>query len=392
MSEYQLDFIRRCQSLFYVYRNFPLPVIICNCQWKVYFSNELANRYYEGATTTQGLASLLAEFDRDELLRQAVETGNCTLKEVLPLSSVNLSITPILENGKAEGLVLMFIRMDNYIDSKVYYQGTRMAETLANGIRQTVGDVFSTLDCVYQKAELMHTTWMQESFNLVALQGYSVLRLASNLTEYSRYQSGLLDLSIEEIDLKAYLEQIQKAAEPISHALQIPLRFQLPDESLYVAADIARLEAAFFNILHNAFYFTKEGNEVEVALSLSSDGDRVLLRVSDKGLGIPAEVLPDVTRPYFSYQHACSGLGAGLGLAIARLMANAHDGDLDIRSQPRKGTTVTLSLPVSRGTNTLRLEQELEPPVISDRFAPIYVGLISAALSPNGNVLSEGRK
>ncbi|MGI6404165.1 MAG: sensor histidine kinase [Oscillospiraceae bacterium] len=392
MAEYQLDFIRRYQSLFHSYRNFPLPVIICNCRWKVYFSNDLANRYYEGATTTQGLANLLDEFDREELLEQAVETGNCTLKEVLPLSGVNLSITPILEDGKAAGLVLMFIRMDNYIDSKVYYQGTRMAEVLADGIRQTVGETFSTLDCVYQKAELMRTTWMQESFNLLTLRGYNVLRLATNLTEYSRYQSGLLDLSIEDIDLNAYLEEIQKAAEPIARSMRIPLHFRLPCRELFVGVDPIRFEAALFNLLHNAFFYTKQGNEVEVSLSLSADEEWVQLQVADMGLGIPPEVLPDVTRPYFAYHHTSSVAGSGLGLAIARLMAHAHDGSLDIRSQQGKGTTVTLSLPVSRGAEMLLLEQGPAPPVVSDRFAPIYVGLISAALSPYGDIFEKREK
>ncbi|HBR08830.1 MAG TPA: hypothetical protein DD735_08065 [Clostridiales bacterium] len=384
MSEYQLDFIRRYRSLFHTYRNFPLPVIICNLQWKVHFSNELADRYYEGVTTTQGLANLLGEFDRDELLRQAVETGNCTLKEVLPLSGVNLSITPILEGEEPAGLILMLIRMDNYIDSKVYYQSTRIAGVLADGIRQTVGEVLSTLDGVYQKAELMRTAWMQESFNQVTLWGYHILRLATNLTEYARYQSGLLDLNITDMNLNAYLQSTRKTAEMLAGFMGISLELHLPEEELYVGLDPERFEAAFFNIVHNALYYTQKGNQVTVSLTSSPDGQRVLLQIADKGLGIPEGVLPDVTRPYFVYQHTPSVGGSGLGLAIAHLMAQAHDGELIIHSQEGKGTTVTLSLPAGSGYDVLLLEQETALPAVSDRFAPIYIGLMAAGLSPYG--------
>ncbi len=382
MSEYQLDFIRRYRSLFHSYRNFPLPVIICNCQWKVHFSNELANRYYEGATTTQGLANLLGEFDREKLLKQATETGNCTLKEVLPLSGINLSITPILEGEEPAGLILMLIRMDNYIDSKVYYQSTRIAGVLADGIRETVGEVLSTLDGVYQKAELMRTAWMQESFNQVTLRGYHILRLAANLTEYARYQSGLLDLKLVDMNLNAYLKSTRETAQTLAQSMGIGLEFYLPEEELYAGIDPERFEAAFFNLLHNALYYTRKGNKVTVSLCPSPDGARVLLQVADKGLGIPKGVLPDITRPYFVYQHTPSVSGSGLGLAIAHLMAQAHDGDLAIRSQEGKGTTVTLSLPVGRGFEVLLLEQGTAPPAVSDRFAPIYVGLMAAGLSP----------
>lgn len=384
MSEYQLDFIRRYQSLFHSYHNFPLPVVICNSQWKVHFSNDLANRYYEGATTTQGLARLLGEFDRDALLREAVETGNCTLHEVLPPSSVNLSITPIWEEGKPAGLILIFMRMDNYIDSKVYYQGSRMAGALADGIRETVGELLGVLDATYLKAELMGAAWMQESFNLVTLGGYRILRLSSNLTEYARYQSGLLGLQPEDQDLRAYLKGVEGAARSIADTVGVPLRFRLPEQALYASVDKARLEAAFFNLLHNALFYTCKGNEVEVSLSPSPNGQAIRLTVTDRGLGIPPEVLPDLTRPYFVYQHAAHTNTTGLGLAIANLMAQAHDGELQIRSRKNGGTAVTLSLPASRPP-ALRLEQEPTPIAALDRFAPVYVGLMAAALTPHAD-------
>lgn len=380
MGEYQFDFISRYQNLFHIYRNFPLPVVICNDRWKVHFSNDLANHYYNGVTTTQGLAALLGEFDRDALLREAVETGNCTIREIMPPSSVNLSITPILEGDKPAGLVLIFVRMDNYVDSKVYYQGTRMAGVLADGIREVVGEIFSAMDAVYLKADLMNMAWMQDGFNAVSTNSYRILRVASNLTEYARYQSGLLNLRTEETDLTFLLEGSREATGAIAAAMDTPVRFKLPKRNIYVALDRPRFEAAYYNVLHNALFYAGKGNQIEVSLSVKEQ--KALLTVADKGLGIPANILPDVTRPYFVYEHGAPTGNAGLGLAIARLMAESHSGTLAIRSREGVGTAVTFSLPLSEGAGPLRLKQTTAQGGLTDRFAPVYTGLMDAALSP----------
>lgn len=380
MSEMRFDFLQRANGLFKAYRDFPLPVVIANPQWKVYWSNDLARQYYTHVTTTQGLAAALEEFNREELLRQALEQGSCNLQDIFPLSGVNLCITPVLEEDKPWCLVLTFVRMDNLIDSKVFYRSTKLAGALSGGIREVMSDMFSALDTVSLKADLLNSAWMRDGLNTMAGSSYRMLRLAANLTEFGRYQSGLLDLRPRCLDLAGLLQSLEETTCSITASMGISATFSLPRQSLLVNLDRERFEVAFFNLLHNAAYYTRPGNHIDVKLDKHQGMAR--LTVEDRGLGIPPEVLPQVLQPYVSYGHGVPGKGLGLGLAVANLVAQTHDGTLELRSVHGRGTVVTLRLPLGEPKDTLRLEQPVDSMELTDRFSAVYVGLMDAALRP----------
>ena len=109
-------------------------------------------------------------------------------------------------------------------------------------------------------------------------------------------------------------------------------------------ADPARLRQALANLIGNALAHSPAGGRVVV--SARHAGGRVLLAVADDGEGIPAERLARVTEPGVRY---ADRPGLGLGLAVARAVAEAHGGTLEISSAPGRGSTFTLALPPAAG-------------------------------------------
>jgi signal transduction histidine kinase len=100
------------------------------------------------------------------------------------------------------------------------------------------------------------------------------------------------------------------------------------------------------NLLENATAYTPAGGEIRVSLSRSSAWAE--LRVSDTGIGIPAEELPQVFDRFFRGREARAmrPQGSGLGLAIVRHVAEVHGGEVRAESQPGRGTTFTVRLPL----------------------------------------------
>lgn len=378
-DELKFDFLKRSQALFKAYRDYPLPVVIASPRWKVYWSNDLARQYYAHITTTPGLEAALSEFDREALLREAVANGSCTIQDIFPLSGVNMNIAPVLEEDEPWGMVLTLLRMDNLIDSKVFYRSTRMAGVLSDSIREIAGEVFSALDAVHLKADLLEAAWMRDSLNAVTGNNYRMLRIAANLSEFGRYQSGLLGLSPQWVDLAGVLRELRDAVAPIARSLDIPMAFDLPEQAVPVNLDRERFEIGFFNVVHNAAYYTRPGNRVEIKLA---KGDKIRLTVTDRGLGIPADILPLAVQPYFTYGHGGGARGIGLGLAVADLVARSHEGVMEIHSTSGKGTAVTLTLPPGEWPEVLGLEQPVDSVRMMDRFSSAYSGLMDAALSP----------
>jgi len=110
-----------------------------------------------------------------------------------------------------------------------------------------------------------------------------------------------------------------------------------------VVADADRLHQVITNLLTNALKFTPAGGQVTI--DAGPDDDRAVLRVSDTGVGIPADELPRIFDRFWRGHLAVSTGGSGIGLAVAAELARAHGGELTAASNEGTGTQMTLTLP-----------------------------------------------
>ncbi len=110
-----------------------------------------------------------------------------------------------------------------------------------------------------------------------------------------------------------------------------------------IDADPRWLHQVITNLLTNALKFTAAGGHVTIEAGPS--GADAVLTVTDTGIGIPADELPRIFDRFWRGRRAAQFSGSGIGLAVAAELAQAHDGQLTARSEPGRGTEMTLSLP-----------------------------------------------
>ena len=120
-------------------------------------------------------------------------------------------------------------------------------------------------------------------------------------------------------------------------------------------------------LLDNALKYTPDGGSVTVSVGEEDNGS-VALAVSDTGVGISEEQLPLVFERFHRADSSRSEGGAGLGLSIARQIAEAHGGQIRVESTPGKGSTFTLLLPKRSRSSTT--PEDLNEPAISKRMVP----------------------
>jgi signal transduction histidine kinase len=138
---------------------------------------------------------------------------------------------------------------------------------------------------------------------------------------------------------------VSEVVESFRRAAQdqgVSLRVDLPDDLPGVQADTTRINHVFGNLLTNALKYTPPGGKITI--SAKADEERVQFFVSDTGRGIPSKYLPRIFEQFFRVPDQGKETGAGLGLAIAKEIVEAHGGTVGVESTEGKGTTFTFTL------------------------------------------------
>jgi len=143
---------------------------------------------------------------------------------------------------------------------------------------------------------------------------------------------------------------------PLQHqaaSKNITLTVELPKDMPHaVQADGALLHQAVYNLVENAIKYTPEGGQVTV--SAHSEAGQLVFEISDSGIGIMQEDMPRLFEKFYrgSQREARAQHGTGLGLAIVRSIAERHGGKVWVESEPGKGSTFHLQIPLTHAEST----------------------------------------
>lgn len=172
-------------------------------------------------------------------------------------------------------------------------------------------------------------------------------RMVDDLIDAAKTRNGQLAIHSADVSLLRVLRDALSTVEPRAAAKGVTLRVSsLEQPDVLVRGDAQRLQQVFWNLLSNAVKFTQAGGQVGVEVIAGSDVHEV--RVSDTGQGIAEQFLPEVFGA-FNKQQAQNADGLGLGLFIARHIAELHGGAIAVTSPGAgQGTVCTVSLPALR--------------------------------------------
>lgn len=176
----------------------------------------------------------------------------------------------------------------------------------------------------------------------------TVVKFVEDILDLSKLESGTIVLQKETIDLEKYLQSTLKTWEAFALTKQVSLKAEAAGGVTF-EADGSRLAQAFNNILSNSIKFTPKGGSVTLKGSAETHEGRsvVAIRITDTGVGIPAEELPRLFEKFNKFQRSGTKgeKGTGLGMSIAKEMIDLHGGTIDVESEVNKGTTFIIRLP-----------------------------------------------
>jgi len=169
-----------------------------------------------------------------------------------------------------------------------------------------------------------------------------VLVMLTTLMDITEAESGAMPLKREPVSLADVVSRAVDLYRDTADAKGVTLAASA-DDGVRASVDRTRLEQVAANLLDNAIKYTPAGGRVEV--SARREGGRAVLRVSDTGLGIPADEQPRIWDRLFRGDQSRAERGLGLGLSLVKAVVEAHGGAVSVDSQLGRGSTFTVSLP-----------------------------------------------
>jgi signal transduction histidine kinase len=214
--------------------------------------------------------------------------------------------------------------------------------TLSHELRTPLTSILGYLD-LFERGTLGALTEIQhQAISVIARNSHNLTRQLNNLLYLQEVRSSQLN----RVPVTIYDMVLRLAAElqPVAHEAGIELHMSLAP-TMVLAGDALALEQAFRNLIDNAIKFTPRGGHIRI--TLTDDPSRIILRVEDSGIGIPAEAQEKIFVPFYQVDTSLARPypGAGLGLAIVKHVVQAHGGQVTVRSTPGSGSMFTVVLP-----------------------------------------------
>lgn len=328
---------------------------------------EVANAHYESLLPGQDLIGRpfrevpLAGEGSQELLDRVFETGEPYFGRSIRLALgggsggdgerfFDVAYQPAPdEDGKTESIIVIVFEVTELSKARRDAEAASRAKdeffaVLGHELRNPLAPIATAL----QLMRLRGDPALEKERTIIERQVDQITRLVDDLLDVSRITRGKVTLERETVEIAEVVTKAIEIASPIFEERRHHLDVDVASRGLVVDGDVARLAQVVSNLLANAAKYSEPGSRVRISAERSSE--RVVLRVSDSGIGIAPEMLSRVFEPFAQEQQALDRArgGLGLGLTIVDNLVKLHGGAVRAASDGRgRGSTFTVELPAS---------------------------------------------
>jgi two-component system, NtrC family, sensor kinase len=225
---------------------------------------------------------------------------------------------------------------------------SQFVSSMSHELRTPLNAIIGLTEMMVKNAARFGTEKAQEPLQRVNRAGTHLLGLINQVLDLSKIEAGKLELNPQTVQLASLINDVISTAGQLAEQNKNRLVVDAPENLGALTVDPMRLRQILLNLLSNACKFTKEGEVTLRARRVANSRDWVELAVVDTGIGMTAEQQAKLFEEFSQADVSTAQKfgGTGLGLAITRKLARMMGGDVTVTSEPGKGSTFTVRLPV----------------------------------------------
>ncbi|MDX2100193.1 MAG: ATP-binding protein [Leptolyngbyaceae cyanobacterium bins.59] len=246
----------------------------------------------------------------------------------------------IRQSNELDQLAVELNRMSERLESLDEERRAFLAN-VSHELRTPVSNVQVTIEAL-ESGAIDELVLRDRFFQTIKDETKRLSGLIHDLLDLGRLEAGVTHLEIQSLSLQSILSRAVRAMEVRMQAKNIAVQVDVTD--LRIMGDSERLLQAFLNLLDNAVKYSQPHSRIFI--NGYRNHQQALIRIQDQGIGIQENDLPRIFEQFYTTGGTRKQSGAGLGLAIARRIVEAHGGSITVSSQPNQGAAFTLALPL----------------------------------------------
>ena len=348
-------------------------IFIIDTTGKIFYGNKVARKYFGDGNPEkmQEMRSktILMDFERNVLTREEMpDKKSLKTKEAVRIGLLakyedielyfDVTTVPILdENGNIVFIMASANDITEHIKNEKLMQKKNdilehslyLKDEFLSLISHEFKTPLTVINSAIQAMELLCRDELSEKakgfINKIRQNSYRQIRLVNNLLDITCINAGHLKVHRKNSDIVFLTRAITESVHLYAGQKNLSLRFKAEPEQKIISLDEEKYERILLNLLSNAIKFSPRGKTVSVTVHLAEG--RVLVDVSDEGIGIPEDKLDMIFERFGQVDSSLSrqAEGTGIGLSLVKLFVEALNGFIHVKSRVGAGSTFTISLP-----------------------------------------------
>jgi two-component system, OmpR family, phosphate regulon sensor histidine kinase PhoR len=322
-------------------------VIMTDTRGFIQLANPAAENLFafkESAALGKPLIEAVFHHEIEKLLKQCLTSREKQVAQVDTSSGKFLRVYAVpLKTEKLAGAVLLLQDLTELRSLQTMRR--QFVGNISHELKTPLAGIKAVVETLLDGA-IQDPAVSEDFLKKAAFEVDSMTQLVNELIELTRIETGAAQLVLEPLALNSVVQETVARLSPQAERKEIRVTTDLAAELPAVQADRERIQQVVGNMLHNAIKFTPAGGQINI--TSTRDGDSVVIRIRDSGIGISKEDLVHIFERFFKADKSRTHEGSGLGLAIAKHIVQAHHGKIWVESEEGRGSTFSFSLPVSQ--------------------------------------------